>query len=86
MSVVSINKHYCWNVTLGLLIFGISVEGDMHFLGLNEGVERGALKKYLHTVEYSRLILDDPGTESFIDASRSRDLHEKFNSESVSLP
>ena len=78
--------HCCWNVTLGLSIFGISVEGNIYFLGLNEGVERGALKKYLHTVEYSRLILDDPGTESFIVASRSRDLHEKFNSESVSLP
>ena len=84
-----INKH--WHTVAGTSPWGFrsleSVSKEIYiFLVWTKVLREVALKKYLYTVEYSRLILDDPGTEPFIVASRSRDLHEKFNSESVSLP
>ena len=87
MSAVSINKH--WHTVAGTSPWGFrsleSVSKEIYiFLVWTKVSREVALKKYLHTVEYSRLILDDPGTEPFIVASRSRDLHEKFNSESPS--
>ena len=45
MSRCVLTRRLLMNVTLGLSIFGISVEGDIHFLGLNEGVERGCAEE-----------------------------------------